>query len=537
MKKQSTTKGFAVLSMATLIVKLLSLLYIPLLIRIIGNEGYGIYAAAYDVFIFIYALTNSGMQTSISKQVAELLAVHNSRDALKTFKISLAILSAMGVGMTVLLIIFTRPIAIYTGNPQSYSAIIFLAPAVVLTSILSSFRGYFQGMSLMTPTAISQIVEHIINVIVSLIFAKILFTSLGVSFGAAGGTLGTVFGALIAGIYLMYIYRKLKSIRHKSSPIKQVSEGLSNKRIVKNLFKYGIPITLCSGLQYLGGLIDLAIIKNRLFLAGFDEKNGNIQYGLLCQYKSLINIPIAIISALCVSIIPSLSKAVVLGDRTAIKNKINFSFKITFIISIPCSIGFSVLSDGIYRILYGNTYGHELLMYGSMLVILMSIVQIQTIILQCTNKLYPVLLSLSLGITCKLILNYTLVANPKLNIFGAVIGNLVCFAIPMIINNIIIKKALNVYTDLAKQSLKPIISALIMGLVVKLINIPLHYVFYSLGSGYLLSIIPDIISILIGAIIYGYIMILIGGITKEDLNVLPVKITKLTPNFINKILK
>lgn len=538
MKEQSTSKGFAILSVAGVMVKLLSLFYVPLLKRIIGIEGYGIYFAAYEVYTFVYVVTNSGMPTAISKQIAELLAVNNTKDAIKTFKMARGILLGMGMAMTLILIAFAGPIAKYTGNNKSYFAIIYLAPAVMVTTVLSAYRGYFQGRSLMTPTAVSQIIEQIVNVTLSLIFAKIMFDIGGVSLGAAGGTIGTVIGAVLAGIYLMYMQKRIRFVKRREiiediAPVKR----LSNKQIVRKLFKYGIPITMSVGLQYLGNIIDLVIVKNRLFVAGLSESIGNEKYGLLGLYKTLINVPIAIISALSAAVIPAISKAVALGDKKMLREKINFAFKISYLISIPCAFGFSALSKDIYRLLFGSTEGHELLMYGSVLVVLMSIVQIQTVILQCANRFYPVLVSLGIGIVFKLSLNYVLVAKPEVNINGAIIGNIVCFAVPMLINTAIMRKSLKVRTGLLKHAIKPTISGGLMGIAVKISNDQLHFLFSSMGSNYLIATIITIICIGVGMMVYGYVMILTGGITKKDLSTFPNKLVKLIPGFMKRRLK
>lgn len=185
----------------------------------------------------------------------------------------------------------------------------------------------------------------------------------------------------------------------------------------------------------------------------------------------------------------------------------------------------------------GNVQGYKLLMYGSVLLVLMSIVQIQTVILQCTNRFYPVLVSLSIGVICKFVLNYLLVSKPELNINGVMIANAAWFGIPMIINNEIMKKSLKVKVGLFREALKPTLSAIIMGLAVKLINDQLCFAFAKIGTGYMMTAIPTTISIIIGATVYAYVMVLTGGITNKDLKVLPSRLTKIIPNFIKKRLK
>ena len=162
MKKQSTSKGFAILSAAGMFVKILSLLYIGSLQRIITKEGYGYYLVAYQIYVFIYVLTNAGIPVAISKIISEFTAVKNYKDAVRSFKIARLLLLCLGIVMTLVLIALAH---IITGRrlENSYWAILALSPAILLTSIASAYRGYFQGRANMTPTAISQVIEQVID--------------------------------------------------------------------------------------------------------------------------------------------------------------------------------------------------------------------------------------------------------------------------------------------------------------------------------------------------------------------------------------
>lgn len=536
MKEQSTTKGFAVLSIAGMMVKILSLLYVPLLLFIIGDEGYGIYAAAYDIFSLVYVMTSSGMQVAISKQVSELIALNNPKDAIKTFKLARFMLMIMGFLAAVIVLIFASRIANSTGNSKSYYAIIALTPAMVVTSVLAAYRGYFQGLSIMTPTAVSQIIEQITNIIFSLVFAYIMMKQ-SVDLGAAGGTIGTAIGALIAAYYLSKLYKKSKATKIIHNEESITVKRLSNKTLLKRLFKYGFPITLSSGMQYLGAVIDLTIVKKRLEVAGiYLVKDRNIKYSILSKYRTLLYVPLTIIAALSSALLPAISRAMVLKNKKEVKEKIDFALKISYIVSIPSAVGLAVLSKEIYRLIkYGA--GYEIMTYGAIVVVFMAIVQIQTTILQSINKLYIVIVSLGIGIIAKLVANYYLVAIPSLNINGAVIGSLLCFLIPMIINNIALNSALKVRISLIKVAIKPTVSAVLMAIVIKVLSVNFGVILKFVGDTYILSSIFTIISITIGMVVYLYGLVLTGGITKKDMNALPNKITKLIPRFISNRLR
>jgi len=99
MKQQSTGKGFAYLSIAELLVKIMSVVYVPLLVRILGDVGHGIYAVSYEAFTLIYVLTNEGIQRGISKLISELHAKNNPRDALRAFRLSRTLLIGGGLSL------------------------------------------------------------------------------------------------------------------------------------------------------------------------------------------------------------------------------------------------------------------------------------------------------------------------------------------------------------------------------------------------------------------------------------------------------
>lgn len=137
-------------------------------------------------------------------------------------------------------------------------------------------------------------------------------------------------------------------------------------------------------------LLILQNTKNRLLVAGFSDSNATILYGTLVKYQQLLNVPIALITALSAAILPAIAGAVALNDKNDVKNGINYAFKICFLISIPCTIGLAVLNVPIFNLLFSSRYagGASLMRIGSVVLILMSVVQIQTTILQSIGKLY-----------------------------------------------------------------------------------------------------------------------------------------------------
>lgn len=534
MKEQSTTKGFAVLSAAGMITKVLSLLYIPFLLKIIENVGYGIYSASYQIYAFVFVITNSGIPVAISKLISELTAVGNYRDAVRSFKIARFMLIAIGSLMCILLIVFAMPLATLTKYKNAYLSLISLAPAILFTSVSSAYRGYFQGNGNMTPTAVSQVIEQALNIVFSLAFAAYLM-KYGVEAGCAGSTIGTSLGALVSASFLMICYNRYSRYGNRYN-LSQTVKRISQKQIVRKIINYGIPITLCVGMTYAGNIVDLYNTKSRLMFGGFTDDSATILYGLLNKYQQLLNVPIAIISSLSAAILPAISAAAIVKDENGVKNRINYSFRLCFLIAVPCTVGLAILSEPIFYLLKFGI-GSYIMACGSIVLVFMSVMQIQTTILQGIGKLYSATIYSVIGIACKIAVNYYLIALPNINILGAIVGTVIGYLIPIVLNHRMIKKSLGVSVNVAVHAVRPVISSAVMGVLVFATYYILNIITGFVIAGYVSNAISTILSIIVGILTYTFMMAVIGGITTKDMEGMPKSLIKFIPQFILKRIK
>ncbi|MFT8313611.1 MAG: polysaccharide biosynthesis protein [Clostridium sp.] len=531
MKEQSTGKGFAILSAATMAVKLLSIIYMPFLLKIIGgNRPYAIYQVTYQIYVFIYVLTNTGIPSAISKLVSEFVAVGNYRSAIKAFKISRFLLFIIGIVMAIVMFLLSGPLTVHMNYVEAKYSVIALCPAILFTSVASAYRGYFQGRSNMKPTAISQVLEQVLNTIFSLLFAALLI-SRGIESGVVGATIGTTLGALASALYLIVAYEKNKHFIDGGLGNNKRIVRHTNKQVLRRIIKYSIPITICIAITNAGNLIDSANITSRLIAGGNLKDYAQGLYGMYGKYLTLINMPITIISALTMAVLPAVSKAVALKDKNLIKDKINFAFRINFFITIPAAVGFSVLSSPIYELLHIGD-GYRIMIFGSIIVIFMALVLIQTSILQGMGKLYIVTFYSILGLIVKYIVNYILVAMPHIGIYGAILGSAVGFGVPIILNIIYIQKILKLKINFKSYIFKPIVSSVFMAAVTYVIYNILSYILHFIVKGYLNNAVSLLAAIAIGALAYLYAMILSKGITKDELDIFPSRMKKFIPKRI-----
>lgn len=530
-KNNSATKGFAILSVAGILNKILSVIYIPVLIRIVGDLGYGIYSAGYTIYQFIYVLTNSGFPIGISKLMSELLAYDNYRDVKRGFRIIKLAMATYGLTMAVLTAVFAKQITVALHYNDSYLVILALSPTMLFSAFSCAYRGLFNGSTNMKPTAMSQIIEQFLNVTLSLAFAFILRPK-GIVFACAGATVGTTLGSLGSALYLRAVYGKEKHKYNLRTP--DNIEPLEAGTILRRLLSYAVPIAFNSIVVFGGNIVDLWNTKLRLLVAGFPEKAATVKYGVLTKYTSLLNVPLAITAAMYIAVMPHFSRAVALNDSKQLKDHINSALRTSLMISIPAAVGLCILSKPVFILLFSQKYleGWNLMAIGSVVIILVSIVQIQAGILQAVNKTRLSTIALIAGIIAKIFVNYLLIAIPSINIKGAVIGTIICYAVAIYINSKYIKKYVHVKVTLKKHMGRPIVASAVMAAVVGLSYKVFYPAFHRFTGLYIANALATIIAVLAGVLVYGIVMYIIGGITADDLSMIPYgrKLKKLIPS-------
>ncbi len=515
--KHSFLKQATILAVASLIVRFIGFLYRIPLTNLIGDEGNGIYAAGYNLYTLFFIMSSAGLPAAISKMVSERIALKQYRNAHEVFKVSLLVSSVSGAFAFLILFFGAEKFTQLIKYPSSYYSILTLSPTVLIVAVMAVFRGYFQGMKKTTPTAISQIVEQIFNAVFSVYLAFVLI-SRGVEFGAAGGTGGTGIGALAGLIVIVLIYYIVSPAIKKRALLDTNSEQFeSRKDIAKILLLTATPIIIGTAIFSLTNIIDMTMVKDRLAASNaFESFEIDALYGQLTgKYVVLTTLPVSIATAFATVSVPTIASSYILKDIESVQRKINVAIRLSMILSIPAAVGIGVLSDQFLLLLFPKfPEGGMLLKIGAISIIFLALAQIVTGILQGTGKVFVPAITAFLGAIVKIPLNYFLLANPKLNILGAVISTIGCYAVASIIDLIIMCKTTKVKLDYSGAFIKPLISSVVMGFVC---FIGYYCVFFIYPS----NTIACIFSIAAGIAAYFGFMVLIKGFRREDLLQMP----------------
>jgi len=459
-KKQTFMKGALILMVANIIVKVIGAAFKIPLTYLLGEEGMALFSTSYTMYTWLFIVATAGIPVAISRMISETRARGNSNEVDRIFKVSFSLLTFIGVFGTLILFFGAGIFARLLGNPDAKLGIMAISPAILFVSFMSAYRGYFQGHQDMLPTAISEVIEALGKLIIGFLGAYLL-ANMGVIYSAAGAVFGVAMGGLLgfAALLTAYVF-KHKKISDRAS----VGFVRSNGTILKELIVIAIPITIGASVFSLTSLIDVAMIMRNLQTAGFSYSEAKHLYGSYTGYAvPLFNLPPTLISAITISLVPTISKALAEKDMHTAKSTTANSIFITLLFSLPCAVGMSVLARPILDLVYNNTNATATLTVLALAIVFVSLVMVTNAILQSAGKEKIPVINMLIGGVVKIVINNYLVKNPDINILGAPIGTISCYAVILVLNMIALTGVIKIRFSLMQYIIKPLISVVLMG--------------------------------------------------------------------------
>lgn len=553
---QSFLQGSVILIAATALVKIIGAIYkIPL-----GNlmddagEGMGYYSVAYDLYLPIYSLAMAGLPIAISRMVAERVAQMRYKDVKVTLQVTRKAFWVTGTVAFLLMCALAYPFAWFTKSVDALPAIFAIVPSLIFCCIMSTYRGYYEGLRNMYPTAISSVIEALGKLFIGFGLAYFVIKTTGsLVWGAAAALFGVTLGTALGALYLVIKFHRTPpiwtSIEYDNSP-----PARSKKNTFNVLISIAVPVVLGSMVTYVTGFIDVVMVKRQLanvignhsgyFNATYpelvksciekaakeskqaiemlsiatpkvQEKLSTSLYGCYKGYAySIYNLIPVLTSVLGVSALPVLATSWAKEDKNGIKLNIESMLRTTTILSFPAGIGICALSEGILSLLYP---GKETVVQIStpLLSVLGIAAAFAGISIPITNMLQAIgkqkipVRNMAIGAVLKIIINIILVGSHKINILGAPIGTMCCYIFIAVANFMSLIKYSNVVPNIISTILKPLISALLCGATA-------YFVYGALGGR-----IGVLCALMAAVIVYFAVLSLLRGIEKEDILSLP----------------
>lgn len=522
-KGNALVKNASFLMMATLISRVIGLLYKSPLSTVVGNVGMGYYGYANNVYVILLLISSYSIPMAVSKVVSERLALKQFKNAQRVFHGALIYAVVVG-GAAALIAYFFGNYLLPVNQQEAMLALQMLAPTIFLSAILGVLRGFFQAHSTMLPTSISQILEQIAHAIVSIGAAWVLISSFGTDeqskaiWGAAGGTLGTGTGVVVALIFMLIVYAVNRKSFMKNIASDKTTEVESMGSVLKIIFLMVTPIIFNTFVYNASSYLDSKIFSDILALRNIDPETVSAQWGEYSNYYiSLINIPLALSSATSSAMMPEISSRYAMKEFENANNKINEGITLTMFLCIPAAVGLSVLAFPIMKLLFPSSseLSGILLMVGSISVIFSALSTITNGVLQAIGQAKIPLRNSSIS----LVLNVITVAAvsylfPQIGVFSVLIASLVFAVCMCVLNAISLKKYLGHKNDFVNGYGKPLAASAGMGVVAGV-------VYYGLHAVLPINIICLAVAVVLGVITYMILYVKVTGTTAEQLRKFP----------------
>lgn len=509
-RQKSMLSGITILTVSGLLCKIVGALYRIPLSHLIGEDGIATYQLVFPTYNILLTVSAAGFPVAVSRMVSYFIAKEDPHSAKRTLRLALYLLTVFGLISMLLMVLFSPALAARTGDITTQPGFVAIAPALFLVCVMSALRGFLQGQQDMVPTAVSQLIEQVGKVFICLPMAY-FGMRISVAYAAAGMLLGTSIAEGVALLYIYCAYRKNKSTFSTIPQCKQSTE--SDRSLMKQLISLTVPITIGSCVIPFSAFIDSGMILNRMQQAGIAYETAKPLYGCYSGYVlTLINVPTAIATSIAMSIVPSISAAMAKNDREKLSTQSALGLRLSMILALPCSVGMSLLSRQILSLVYRfddiqrlNTTA-EIMSLSSLTIILFTLVQATTGILQGMKKERIPVITLFAGVLVKIFLNYVLIGTPGIGLYGAPIASLFCYGISLIPNLICVYKAAHIRLNWMDGLLKPVFCAAVMGAVL-------------LAA---VHVLPDRkiwtpLMVLLGMAVYLGVALLTKTVTKQDL--------------------
>ena len=549
LNKQTIIYGAAILSVAGIIIKIIGAFFRIPLGNLIGDEGMGYYNAVYPVYTLLIVIATTGIPIAVSRLVAERNTEGDSIGANRVFNIAVVLMSVIGVFFFCILF-FGAP-AITSSLTDLSAAVVAMqaiAPALLFVPIMAAFRGYFQGLQNMKPTALSQLTEQAFRVVIGLALAFALI-GFGKEYAAAGGTFGATAGAVAGLITLLVIYSRMRgagTYRERRERAKQARETENREpvgKIIKTIIVIAVPITVGAAVMPIMYNIDMWVVPARLSFAGFDPVEVRSMYGQLTGFaEPLTNLPKVLTTAIAISMVPTIVRAWKEKDKEFLSYNVTLGFRFALIIGLPCTVGLMILAEPVMFLLYpmqlaGAAGAAPALFIFAIGIVFLSSIDALTSALQGVGKQMIPFINIAIGAGCKFVITYALTGIPLLNIKGAAIGTITAYIIATVLNY----RAVKIYTgtrfDPSLTFVRPLVSALVMGGAAASVY---YSIFGAIGSsagslaeiasqqlhreiteGMFSNAVATIAAILIGIVVYVVMLFVSRAIKPEELRLLP----------------
>lgn len=463
-------RGTFILTIGTILSKVLGLFYVIPFYQIVGDKGTALYQYSYVPYTIFISIATAGVPLAVSKFISKYNALEEYAVGRKLFKSGLLIMLMTGF-VSFLILYLAAPLyaqSMFTGKgnidasvKEITTVIRAVSFALIVVPFMSLIRGFFQGHQSMGPSAVSQVVEQIVRITFTLAGAYVVLhvfhggTVKAISvatFAAFVGAIGSLF------ILFWYWYHRKPYLDELLLQDKGTMD-ISLKEIYKEIILYAAPFVFVG----INNPLFQAVDQFTFYRALGDTQFARTAFSILnFESHKIVIIPVSLATGFSLALVPSITAAFIEHDRNSFNKQLNQAFQVLLYLTIPAAMGISLLAEPVYTVFYEHKMlGIEVLQAYAPVAILFALYLVTASILQGINEQRFTVLTLLVGLLIKLALNI-----PLLKMFetrGAVLATALGYIAAISINLFVIKKYANYqYKFVFRRSLLILIFAGLM---------------------------------------------------------------------------
>lgn len=418
---KKTMKGALILSIASLVAKILSAIYRIPFENIVGNTGFYVYQQVYPLYGIGMTFALTGFPVYISKLVAEKQSAAEKLRLVQQLFVILCVFSVLTFSG---LRLFAPVIAKAMGDLELTVLIKSVSWMLLFMPFLAVGRGYYQGTFNMVKTAVSQVTEQFVRVGL-IILAAFLFARLDWSFYKMGALamLASSAGAVVACLSFVGFYHKhfFKRINAPKTSYLELTE---------KLFTDGLILCLFASMMVLLQLIDSFTVVRGLFENGFLPAEAKNIKGIYDRAQPLVQLGMVLAVGFSSTLLPTLSHALQQKKMAEFRRISSVMLRVSLAIAVAATFGMIVLMPQINTLLFGDAHLSTTLSVYALSIIFITVIGTYNSILQSLNQFLITVFGLILALITKLVLNVWLIG--RLNIMGASLATVVSLIVALV---------------------------------------------------------------------------------------------------------
>ncbi|MBU8905971.1 putative polysaccharide biosynthesis protein [Desertibacillus haloalkaliphilus] len=508
---QTFVKGALLLTIATFLSKVLGSVFRIPLQNIAGDEVLGIFSIVYPVYMTVLTISVAGIPIAISKLISEARVKKDETEVRNVFVTASILAFTLGCTSFIILFSFADYIAVVLGGTYATYSIMVVSFTLIIAPYMAVYRGFFQGYDIMNPTAYSQVLEQFVRVALILVAAYYLVAQQAPNdVVAAGVMIGSSIGALASLLYLRVTFTK-SGLKPGAS---EKYSWSTFKTFAKRILVLSIPICVGALTMALLNLVDSVTVSNQLRAVGNSEADVAFLYGIYGRGLALVQIAVVFASALILPLIPLITGALAKNEIERTREITEKALKFTHLTAWPAAIGLLALSIPINLALFTDLEGNAVIAVLSFSALFTAFSVLTTGVLQGMNRPNQAAVIVMIAAGLKVVLNIILVR--QFGLMGAAVSTLVTYIVLTSLNLWMMHRTIPF--KVVKRDVFVFSGAsLVMGAVNAA---PLAFVDVSDWTR-LTAFLYVCGMILVGAVIYGLLIVVGKGFSKQELEGLP----------------